>query len=271
MTGPWYSRSMPLTDCPILTNHEIADDYFQMDLAWDDSLPAPTPGQFVTVRIGSTSVPLLRRPFGISGFVRRTDGSAPTASMIYWRRGDGTRALAGLGRGETLNLMGPLGVGFPQPGNRTVPVLVAGGVGIGPILFFANSLAGSGRSPLLLLGARTASRIPRVPTESRVQILIATDDGSEGFHGTAIEMLSRTIDVTSGDLEIYLCGPHPMLRAGHELSLERGIPAWVSMEQTMGCAVGACMGCAIPIHGPGKYARVCTEGPVFRSTELVWE
>jgi dihydroorotate dehydrogenase electron transfer subunit len=256
---------MPLFTSEIVANHEVARDYFQMDFSWDADVPPPTPGQFFTIRVADSAVPLLRRPFGISGF------GHGLASMIYWRRGPATRLLAGYEAGDTLTVMGPLGIGFPPPAREAVPVLVAGGVGIGPLLFFANELAAAGHSPTLLIGARTDAGQPQVSVDHRVQLRRATDDGSVGFHGTVVGLLEHTIEISSGSPELYLCGPNPMLKAGHEVALRHDLPAWVSMEQTMGCAVGACMGCAVRVHGPEQYARVCTEGPVFRSTEIVWE
>ena len=259
---------MPLFESRIIGNTEVARDYMQMDFSWPEHVASPEPGQFLTVRAGAGPVPLLRRPFGVSAF---RSGPDAAASMIYWRRGTGTRILSGYEPGDSMSVMAPLGVGFPAPSQGTVPLLVAGGVGIGPILYFANTLAGSGFHPVLLLGARTKAYLPTMAIHPAVQLRLATDDGSEGFSGTAIDLLRRTIGVTAGTLELYLCGPDPMLRAGHYVALEHNIPTWVSMEQTMGCAVGACMGCAVRVTGPDQYARVCTEGPVFRSTEIVWE
>ena len=266
---------MPLFDGRVLANTEIASDYYQMDFSWPTDVRAPSPGQFLTVRVSRTAVPLLRRPFGISGFIpaesHPADPPEAIASMIYWRRGPATALLAGLEPGDTLGVMGPLGVGFPAPEPFSVPILIAGGVGVGPILFLANTLAAAGYAPLLLLGARTASSMPRVNAHHHVQVRRSTDDGSLGFRGTAIDLLEQTIGVVSGRLEIFCCGPEAMLRAAHECAVRHGLPAWVAMEQTMGCGVGACMACAVRVNRPERYARVCTEGPVFRSTEIVWE
>ncbi len=263
---------MPLFDGRVISNRDVALDYYQMDFEWPHTVATPEPGQFFTVRITESAVPLLRRPFGLSGFSAGTDAdSAGVASMIYWRRGPGTVLLAGYERGDVIGVMGPLGVRFPDPSPGAIPILVAGGVGIGPILFLANTLAAGGLAPLLLMGARTAASLPRVSVHRHVQVRRATDDGSTGFRGTAIELLHQTISISTGPMEIYLCGPDPMLRAGHECASRHGLPAWVSMEQTMGCAVGACMGCAVRVHGEPRYARVCTEGPVFRSTDIAWE
>ena len=256
---------MPLFTARVLANQEVARDYYQLDFSWISDAPRPIPGQFFTVRVGTSGVPLLRRPFAFS------DADSEHASMIYWRRGDATRAIAGYQPGDAIDVMGPLGIPFPQPVPAAVPVLIAGGVGVGPILFLANVLATRAPHPILLIGARSAQGLPRARVDPRVQTRTATDDGSAGFRGTAIELLDRTLDITAGDVELYLCGPNPMLRAGHELAVRRGVTAWVSMEQTMGCAVGACMGCAIHLAGDERYARVCTEGPVFRSTDVDWE
>lgn len=280
---------MPLFESRIAANQEIARDYFRMDFSWPAAVARPTPGQFFTIRVADSPAPLLRRPFGVSGYASpervelqdpesgalAPDGDEQTpdamASMIYWRRGSGTQLLAGLESGDELSVMGPLGVGFPDPQPGTTPLLVAGGVGIGPILYLANDLARRGVPSVLVIGARTAAYLPRVAVDPRVQVHRATDDGSDGFAGTAVALLERLIVSADGAPEIYLCGPNPMLRAGHECAARYELPAWVSMEQTMGCAVGACMGCAVRVHGEAQYARVCTEGPVFSSTEIVWE
>ncbi len=281
---------MPLFESRVVATVPVACDYYRLDFTWPKAAARPEPGQFITIRVADASAPLLRRPFGISGFVdadlaparsnRAPSGSEPDvaarptdaiASMIYWRRGEATRLLAGYSPGDRLDVMGPLGVGFPLPATDAVPVLVAGGVGIGPILFFANALAAAGSAPLLLIGARETAGLPEIDVDRRVQVRLATDDGSTGFAGNAVALLDQTIEVTAGELVVYLCGPDPMLRAGHECAERHGLRAWVSMEQTMGCAVGACMGCAVRVTGPARYARVCTEGPVFASTEIVWE
>ncbi len=257
---------MPLFTSRIVANQEIARDYYQLDFSWPESLGEPDPGQFFTVRVNPGPVPLLRRPFGFSGL--RNDG---VASTIYWRRGPATRTIASFQPGDEMDILAPLGNGFPAPAPGAVPVLLAGGVGIGPILYLANRLAHCSPAPLLLVGARSRENLPELDLDSRVQLRVATDDGSKGFHGTVVALAKQTIDITAGTVELYLCGPLPMLCAGHTLAAGRGLAAWVAMEQMMGCAVGACMGCAVPVHGEHAYARVCTEGPVFASDEIVWE
>ena len=252
---------------------EIADGYFEMTFDWPPFLEPPVPGQFFTVRPSASTVPLLRRPFAFSAF------SGEKAGFIFERRGEGTQILAGKRPGDTLDVLGPLGNCFPEPAPGRRPILIAGGIGVGPIYYYAASLAARGFRPLMVVGARSADslasptimgRVDAVSTtyDALVETVICTDDGSVGFCGTPIDYLARQDE--DSNCEFFLCGPHGLLAAGHFLANEWGVPAWVSMEQTMGCAVGACMGCAVRVHGDRQYARVCTEGPIFESKEIVW-
>ncbi|MFP4377175.1 MAG: dihydroorotate dehydrogenase electron transfer subunit [Spirochaetales bacterium] len=261
---------MPLFAARIVDNREIADDYLELSFAWEG--PKPQPGQFFTVRVANGPAPLLRRPFGFSGYTT-TDGQV-TASTIYRRRGPATRLMAGRKPDESIEILGPLGTPFPEPRDAASPLLVAGGVGVGPILYLADELAARGRPATLIIGARSTADLPRrIPAEG-TELFYTTDDGSFGERGTSIDLLQRLVSERmkqGSDLELFLCGPEPMLEAGYRLAQRLGISAWVAMEQTMGCAVGACMGCAIPLAGSNKYARVCTEGPVFDAATIDWE
>lgn len=250
----------------VLRNRSIAKDYFELHFAWPDGLEAPKPGQFLTIRIADTAMPLLRRPFAISCYDRRSR----TAGIIYQRVGPATSILAAADAGDMLDMLIPLGNWFPQPESRAQPVLVAGGVGMGPIFYFAQALRSEGRKPTLILGARNVAFIPSDDVIEGLEPMVCTDDGSRGFAGTVVDYLADGDFGQGGRSHLYACGPTPMLEALAAFAAERRLPLWVSMEQTMGCAVGACMGCAIPVHGPARYARVCTEGPVFDAKEIVW-
>ena len=252
----------------VLRNESIALRYYQLDFEWPMSLQPPLPGQFMTLRVAPTAMPLLRRPFAFSAF----EPKKRVASMIYERRGSATQMLTSLKPGDHLDAIAPLGNFFPPPAEGARPILLAGGIGMGPMFFFAEALAELGRNPLLLVGARTAALIPHLPVFALAETIVATDDGSRGFAGNIVECLRRYgIDWTNEAVELYACGPHPMLEAAHRLAQEHRSRFWVSMEQTMGCAVGACMGCVISIRGESKYARVCTEGPIFDAEDIEWE
>jgi dihydroorotate dehydrogenase electron transfer subunit len=253
-------------------NEEIACGYFEMTFEWDSGAEPPLPGQFVTVKSYGTTDLILRRPFAVSSF----DGETARAAMIYQKKGPATEALAGKRAGDTIDLIAPLGNPFPvDAGIR--PILVGGGVGLGPILYLGNWLEARGRKPLVVLGFRERSLLPSL-LDDRSRVLftpeLCSDDGSRGFRGTTVGWLGRRYDENASSFRegaIFMCGPNAMMAACAAFAAERGIPSWASMEQIMGCGVGACMGCTIPVGGADSYARVCTEGPVFRSEEVQWE
>ncbi len=245
-------------------NTPISSDFLEMTFTWDNSAGMPVPGHFFTLRISGDSVPLLRRPFALSAF-DATNGAA----VMYQRRGRGTALLATKGEGDPLDVLGPLGRPFPLPEGRKA-LLIAGGIGIGPIAFLADTLAGREIPFQLVIGCRSAPLFPATLRLSGLGPVICTDDGSLGFKGTTGDYL-RSIEATiDRDTVLYACGPLPMLRACHELAIRRECECFVSVEQVMACGVGACMGCAVKAAG-GGYLRACTEGPVFASRELAWE
>ncbi len=256
---------------PVLSNRSVADEFYELQFHWPAEAAVPRPGQFLTIRSSAGSVPLLRRPFAFS----RYDRDDNSARIIYQLRGTATAQLAAKRPFDTVDVLAPLGTAFPLPEPDTRPILIAGGIGIGPILFLARTLLGHAVAPRVLIGARSAGGLPPLPAEEYGDVIACTDDGSYGHRGTVVEALRSYLDTTSisnysGESVLYLCGPGPMLAAAHRLALECGITAYVALEQTMGCAVGACMGCAVRVRGPERYARVCTEGPVFDSRSIDW-
>jgi len=260
---------MELFASDILANTEIADRYYELTMAW--TAATPTPGQFLTMRVGEGTDPLLRRPFAYSKF------EEGRASIVYERRGKTTGYLAATTRGDSVSVLGPLGNGFPTPGPGVTAVLISGGVGIGPLLFFADALAKERRDFISVFGARNSSLLPSRSIEAvDATTIICTDDGSAGLRGTVVDGLASIPDLIPGSdeastrFEFFACGPNPMMEAVAGFAVARGIRCLVSMEQIMGCAVGACMGCAIRVRPRGDYARVCTEGPVFDAAEILW-
>jgi len=253
-------------DSIIKNNQKIADSFFTLEISWD-SQDTPSPGQFLTLRVSDDTSPLLRRPFAFSGF----DPSKKRCSLIYQKRGRGTELLVGKQSDEVINIIGPLGKSFPLPQEKGQVLLVAGGIGVGPILFLASQLKGLNYEYSFIFGCRNRSFIPDTQQFRDLNPIICTDDGSEGFKGTTGDYLESIEDTVLPGNTIYSCGPHPMLRACHELAQRRAGTCWVSVEQVMACGVGACMGCVIKTKGEPGYARACKEGPVFSSKDLVWE
>ncbi len=260
----------------ILVNMPLESRFSQMTFEWDP-IQAPGPGQFLTIRVSDKPVPLLRRPFAFSGF----SPVEMSASIIFKQRGIATDMLSRMREGESLDIIGPLGNTFPAPDPEREPILLAGGIGLGPMLYLARTFRNKYRNMRFIFGCRTADDLPsqrelqeeqKGQGEPRVtDPIICTDDGSVGFKGTVIDCLEQLIDPDPSKTELYACGPIPMLKAAAGYARDRNIRCWVSMEQIMGCAMGACMGCVIKtVKSPG-YARVCLEGPVFDSAEILWE
>lgn len=256
----------------VFSNESIASGYFEMWFDWHSEAPPPLPGQFLTVKSYGTTDLILRRPFALSSF----DAALGRAAMIYQIKGPATTMLAGKRPGETIDLIAPLGNHFPSPEGRRA-ILVGGGVGLGPILFYGNTLAAEGIEATVVLGFREIALVPALLSDrSRVRFepVVCTDDGSRGFAGTTVDWLGSQAAARRGPFEgavLYVCGPNPMMAACDEIARSHGIRCWASMEQIMGCGVGACMGCAIPVRGEESFARVCTEGPVFESGGIKWE
>ncbi|HET7839777.1 MAG TPA: dihydroorotate dehydrogenase electron transfer subunit [Rectinemataceae bacterium] len=238
-------------EAEIISNRSVAPGWKELVLSWEPGAGRPEPGQFLSLRVSPRSDPLLRRPFAFSDLSE--DGSR--ASAIYQVRGPATSILAELAPGSAIDAIGPLGRGFPRPMPGELPILAAGGIGLGPVLFLARSLA----APTLVLGFRDASALPDLELpEGRVT---CTDDGSAGFHGNPAEWIARNV---SADLvRLYGCGPAPMLAALAGLAAERSWATSLSAEQWMACGVGACMGCALRRSDGKGYLRACSDGPVF--------
>jgi dihydroorotate dehydrogenase electron transfer subunit len=249
----------------IVSNRSLCTDFYEMKFSWDRSVALPQPGQFFTVRISENTVPLLRRPFAFSGCAADSD----SATMIYQKRGRGTEIMAVKKPGDTLDLLGPLGAAFPLPDKKTSALLVAGGIGLGPIMFLATTLTAKSNSVRFIFGSRTAGLVPGNTGFRSLSPIICTDDGSAGFKGTAADYIMSIEQTITRSTVVYACGPMPMLKACHELALRTKCACFVSVEQVMACGVGACMGCAVKTAG-GGYARACHEGPVFKSNNLQW-
>ncbi len=245
--------------CKVLKNMEIARDYYELEFTWDNK-SEPKPGQFLT--INPNGVPLLRRPFAFSSY------QSGKAAIIYKKIGMATKGFSVLREGDTIDVLGPLGNPFTLPEKR--PLLIAGGIGLGPMIFTANYLAENSYSPILVVGARDKSLIPELNLNSAIKVNYCTDDGSLGFKGNVAEFLGSQRDFSVSDCEIMACGPHIMLKACHEIAIKNNIECQVSLEEMMACAVGACYGCVVETTLDEKYKRVCKDGPVFNSRVIKW-
>lgn len=261
-----YTQKMKQFFTTIHENKQITHDYYSLTFDWPRDAGIPVPCQFITIRVSDSTVPLLRRPFAFSAY----DEDRNTASIIFQKRGTATGILAGKQSGEQLDIIGPLGNTFQLPDTIKKCIIVAGGIGLGPMVYTASWIAERGIETLFIFGSRDKSGVPEKDIFGTINPVICTDDGSEGYKGTTVDCLNS---LKNNELEgslLVSCGPTPMLRGCHEYAQKHGIQCLVSMEQIMACGVGACMGCAVKVKQELGYARVCSEGPVFNSQDIKW-
>lgn len=253
----------------VIELNSIAEDYFLLSFTWLSEL-VPAAGQFLTIRTTDLSSPLLRRPFALSSY----DNNNKIASIIFQKRGDGTRLMSQLKKGDQIDVLGPLGNSFSdyissKDDQEQKHVIVAGGIGTGPMLYLAEELNEAGLNPLLIVGCRTKSLIPFSCLTKEIETILCTDDGSYGFKGNVIDYINSN-DKFKSNVTIYCCGPEPMLKGCHNYTEKTANVCYVSLEQMMACGIGACMACTCETVGEMKYARVCKDGPVFKSSEVKW-
>lgn len=272
MPGSGVDEAMTLSDTPILRNDPVGPDYRMMTLDAAAIAAAAQPGQFIHLRVPNLGSAALRRPFSIC------DAAAGRLDILYKQVGRGTSAMAELRAGDIVNIMGPLGRGFPMPAPGAVPLLVAGGFGVAPLLFLAKRCPVRG---VLFAGGRTASDVLLVPEFEALgwETRVCTDDGSLGTRGFVTAALDAwRSEHPATPAEMFCCGPEPLLAAVDRRAGLWGLKAWLSQDRRMGCGAGACLGCIQKMKretaGGGietYYARVCKDGPVFASGTIFWE
>ncbi|MCX7599479.1 MAG: dihydroorotate dehydrogenase electron transfer subunit [Armatimonadetes bacterium] len=260
---------MPHISARLTWNEEIGPGHHLMAAHAPQIAAAARPGQFLHVRVGPTHDPLLRRPFS----VLRVDEASGQVWLLVKVVGRGTRLLAGMAPGAVLDVMGPLGCGFPEPPPGEEVALVAGGCGVAPLIFWADRIQTtfSHIRVVSILGAATEDvMVCWLDLAARSDEFYATtEDGSAGERGLASDAL-RGLLARRNFAAVYACGPRGMLKVCAELARGAGVPCFVAVEEAMACGVGACLGCVVPAAG-GGYLRVCSDGPVFAAEALDWE
>jgi dihydroorotate dehydrogenase electron transfer subunit len=266
---------------PILENVAMTRTVYRVRLDAPDLAKSISPGQFLMMRIPGTTDPLLGRPFALYDTVLGARGKPTGIDVVYLVMGKFTRRLATMNKGDAVEVWGPLGNGFPDLAGRKKVALVAGGIGQTPFLAYARQLFGqrgyAARKPKravenveLFYGVRTAELVAGVEDfqAAGVHVLLASDDGSVGFHGFVTQLLEQHAPPD----HIIGCGPEPMLKALARLAKSRQIPCHISMECPMACGVGICFTCVAPIQTADTwdYRRVCVDGPVFDAATLAW-
>jgi dihydroorotate dehydrogenase electron transfer subunit len=275
----------------IVANEPVAPEHYVLAIEAPGIAAAARPGQFAMLRVSGAYDPLLPRAFSFY----RADPAAGRAEFLYRVIGKGTRLLAAQRPGAALHIWGPLGRGFDHPAGDAI--LIGGGVGVPPLVYLAECAR---REGLEMAGMRacfgfaTAAFVVGAEplAAAGVPLSIATDDGTRGHHGFVTDLLHQELSEGGGRKAgfdedgssafrlppsalrppptVFACGPHAMLAAVARLCEEAGLASQLALEAPMACGVGACIGCTVPRRA-GGYARVCTDGPVFRAEEIAWD
>lgn len=271
----------------VVENREIARQTYRLRLDDATMARAILPGQFLMIRPGSGTDPLLGRPFALYDVARDPSGAPIAVEVVYQVVGRGTAALAGRRPGDRLTVWGPLGHGFGPPPAGPV-VFVAGGIGQTPFLalgrwWLGQAAYGEGPAPIgpcaeaatLLYGVRTAALAAGVEDfqAAGIAVELATDDGSAGHSGFVTELLARRLQGGERPAKVVGCGPPAMLAALARLVQDHGLACDLSLENHMACGFGACFSCVAPIRqrdGSVDLRRVCVEGPIFPASDVVW-
>jgi dihydroorotate dehydrogenase electron transfer subunit len=255
-----------IADWIVKENISLNNNYCLLKLTIEEPLPEILPGQFVQVKINNSSTTFLRRPIS----VHQVDKSNRELWLLIQLAGEGTRKLANVKPGESLNLIYPLGNSFSlpsEPDKNKKLLLIGGGVGVAPLLYLGAYLKEKGFIPAFLLGARTEKDLLQLDKFRETgTVHITTENGGSGEKGFVTDHTC----LLAGDAGfIYTCGPKPMMIAVAGYAKKFGIPCEVSLENSMACGIGACL-CCVEKTRKGNTC-VCTEGPVFNINELTWQ
>jgi dihydroorotate dehydrogenase electron transfer subunit len=254
-------------NCKVTGQREVSEGIFLLELEAPELALKSRPGHFVHVRTAEGWDPLWRRPFSI----HRVSEDKKSVRLLYRKVGKGTSRMQAFKTGDVVNLLGPLGTPFDIEGGFGTAVVAAGGLGIAPVFFLADRLAGAGIKTVLFWGVRHSGELVGADelTALGVEIHTATEDGSAGFRGRVTELLKENLSraAAAPDPRGFACGPMPMLKTMQALVPKTGFRWQASLEEKMACGAGVCQGCAVRMRS-GGYRMVCADGPVFDLMEL---
>ncbi len=277
--------SIQVLECQILAHYQFEGSQYILTIDSSEIAKATKPGQFVHITVSDALA--MRRPISIMS----VDIDNGTFDLLYKVVGEGTRQLAERKIGEMLSVIGPIGNGFKMT-DKKLPLLIGGGVGMPPMISIAQNIKDSDYDPFVILGSEVP--FPFTPELSKmgnpcpeashtmplledwgVACRLASLQDYEGvYQGYVTDLAKVYLDSLSADdlaqVEVYSCGPHPMLEAVANLAKEYNLPCQVSLEEYMACGVGGCAGCVVEVttdNGPAM-KRVCVDGPVFDATKV---
>lgn len=294
LRAAYYADEACFHRSEVVQNVRLAKDTYRVRLACPAIASEVRPGQFVMLRLAGADDPLIGRALALYDTYDNRQGRAEGIDLVYLIVGKLTRRLAMVPAGTQVDLWGPLGNGFP-PITTDHLILVAGGIGHTPFLAVAKEWLGAkhygnGGGVPIRMGRECADRVTLCyGTRSRdlvscvddyiaagVEVLISTDDGTEGRPGFVTEDLRELLAATGDTGEsrhVFCCGPEPMMEATAEIAREFGVSCQVSLETPMACGIGICFSCVARVRQPDgswDYKRTCVEGPIFDSAKLVW-
>jgi len=253
-----------LPEARIIGQQKTGPGLYLLDIAAPEIAAAAEPGQFVHIRVTGQLDPLLRRPLSICG----ADRSSGVIRLWYQVVGRGTQLLCERGAGEALDVIGPLGRGFAVGQQNKNACLIGGGMGIAPLLFLGGELTRHNKVTAFF-GGRNGEFLPRQDFLPEIDCRMATEDGTSGEKGLVTELLTQWLAGETPDI-IYACGPNGMLKEVARLASQHNIALQVSLEATMACGVGACLGCICgkSKEAPEAWLKACQDGPVFWAEEV---
>ena len=251
----------------IVETKMLAEKIFLVRLKSETIAKSAVPGQFINIKCCDGLDAFLRRPISIL----RTDPYEGTFDFVFMVKGKGTDILSRLKCDDFIDCMGPLGKGFTLPVKGENVWVVGGGIGIFPLFFLLERSTDVQKTSFLGFRAKDSIVLQNEFERVSDKVIITTDDGSYGIHGLVTKPFLERLEREKPD-KVYTCGPMPMIKSIAEICIERGIFCEVSMEQRMGCGIGACLVCACKVkHGDDfEYEHVCKDGPVFPAERLIF-
>ena len=252
----------------VVRQEAIGNGIYSLYLKTGSVAAHAVPGQFVSLYCADKSR-LLPRPISIC----RTDPENGVIRLVYRLAGEGTKEFSGLQPGDSVDIIGPLGNGYPlsKGGRGRSALLIGGGIGIPPMLELAKTIKAAGTCEFVsVMGYRDAQTFLLDEFKEQGDCYVATEDGSVGAKGNVLDAIREY--KLNADV-IYACGPTPMLRALKAYAAEQGMTCYISMEERMACGIGACLACVCDskekdAHSNVKNKRICKEGPVFLAEEV---
>ena len=262
----------------VIANTRLSADYNVLALAAPEIASVARPGQFVMVKAATSHDPLLRRPFSVFEVLRDRAGAAIGISLLNKRIGVSTGLIYAAQQGDTVACLGPLGRPFSLVDAPTEAWMVAGGVGLAPFAALGESLIARGVATTLFYGARQSTELFYLDMfrTMGVTLVLTTEDGTAGERGRIVAPLERQLADrhTNAPVMIYACGPEGMLAAVARTAMRFGRPCQVSVERIMGCGMGGCYSCVVPMLGDGgtrHHVRSCLAGPVLAADQIIWD